>query len=183
MPKALLAIANGTEDMEAVIVADLLRRAGIDVTMAGESTLVTCAYGLKVAPDITIDDIADDEMFDVVILPGGGQGVDAFARNHALESIVRRHHHAEKYIAAICAAPTLLHEWRLLPSEAIVTSYPGFETALDDYTYLTIRVVVDHNIITSRGPGTAIEFALEIIRHLTNEAIESRVASDIVLYE
>lgn len=183
MAKALIAVANGTEDMEAVIVIDLLRRAGIDVTVAGESTMVTCAHGLKIVPDTTIDDVSDDDVFDVVILPGGGQGVDALGNNHALEQVVRRHYKAQKYIAAICAAPTLLHEWKLLPANAVVTSYPGYESVFQSYTYANIRVAVDHNLITSRGPGTTIEFALEIIRRLAGEAVASRIASDIVLYE
>jgi protein DJ-1 len=71
----------------------------------------------------------------------------------------------------------------LLPANAVVTSYPGYESVFQSYTYANIRVAVDHNLITSRGPGTTIEFALEIIRRLAGEAVASRIASDIVLYE
>ena len=183
MASALIAIANGTEEMEAVIVIDLLRRANIAVTVAGESTLVTCSRGVKMIPDVTIEELSDDDTYDAVILPGGGQGVDALGANHALEHLVRRHHKAGKYIAAVCAAPTLLHDWKLLPAAAVVTAYPGTESVLAPYTYVTDRVAVDGRFITSRGPGTTIEFSLEIIRRLVGETTAARVAGDIVMYE
>lgn len=183
MATALVPIANGSEEMEAVIVIDLLRRAGIDVTVAGDATVVTCSRGVKIIPDTTIEELTDDDTYDAVVLPGGSQGVDALAASHTLELLVRRHHAAKKYIAAICAAPTLLHEWGLLAPATVVTSHPGVESVLQGHTYVTDRVVTAGRIITSRGAGTATEFSLEIIRRLVGDAAAARVATDIVLYE
>ncbi len=179
----LIPIANGTEEMEAVIIVDMLRRAGVDVTIAGDGDMVTCSRGLRIVPDLAIDDIADDDDFDLVVIPGGSQGVENLMENDALRHILARHRAAKKPLGAICAAPVLLHEFGLLRGGAGVTSHPSSADVLKEYSYSTDRVVEDAGIITSRGAGTAFEFALAIIRRYVGEATARRVATDIVLYE
>jgi DJ-1 family protein len=182
--RVLVPIANGTEEMEAVIVIDMLRRAGVDVTVAGDANIVTCSRGVRIIPDTTIEELGDDDVFDAVVLPGGGQGVEHFIGNPSLEHVVRRHRDAKKTLAAICAAPVVLHEWGMLPANKVVTSHPSVEDVLSGtYTYVLERVAIDGRIITSRGAGTAFEFSLALIRKLVDDATAARVASDIVLYE
>lgn len=179
----LVPIANGTEEMEAVIIIDMLRRAGLDVVVAGDGDMVTCSRGIRIVPDISIDDINDDDMYDAIIMPGGSQGASSFASNHALAHIVTRHRSAKRLIGAICAAPVVLHEYGLLRSTNVITSHPTYADMLSPYAYTTERVADDGGIVTSRGAGTAFEFALVLIRKLTDEATARRVATDIVLYE
>lgn len=179
----LVPIANGTEEMEAVIIIDMLRRAGVDVTVAGDGDMVTCSRGVRIVPDIAIDDLADDDDFDLIILPGGDQGIENFLDNEALRQLIIRHRVAKRTIAAICAAPVILHELGLLRGNTVITSHPSRADDLKDYQYSTERVVEHDGIITSRGAGTAFEFTLAIIRRLIDEATARRVATDIVLYE
>ncbi|MEN9281281.1 MAG: hypothetical protein RL594_216 [Bacteroidota bacterium] len=183
MPKVLVPISNGTEEMEAVIIIDMLRRAGCDVVVAGDGDVVVCAWGVRLLPDIMIDDIADDDVYDAIVLPGGSQGVNNFARSAALEQVLRRHAASKGLIGAICAAPTVLHEFKLLHDGAVVTSHPGVADVFAPYTYTLDRVAVDGMVVTSRGAGTACEFALALIRRLADEKTARRVASDIVMYE
>lgn len=179
----LLPVANGSEEMEAVIVVDMLRRASVDVIVAGDADIVHCSRGIRLIPDKSIDDIDEDRMFDAIVLPGGRQGVDALATSVTLENIVRRHHAAKRTIAAICAAPLLLHDWALLKKASVVTCHPSIDNVMSAYTLSSERVVVDGHIVTSRGAGTAIEFALTLIRLLVDETTALRIAGDIVLYE
>lgn len=179
----LIPIANGTEDMEAVIIIDMLRRANLDVTVAGDGDMVTCARGTRMIPDMPIDDIDDDDWFDAVVLPGGSGGVSNMIANDALARILARHSNKKVLIGAICAAPRILHEFGLLKSGAVITSHPSVADDLKAYAYSQDRVVEDGNVITSRGAGTAFEFALILIQRLTNDQTATRVATDIVLYE
>ncbi|MCU0331278.1 MAG: DJ-1/PfpI family protein [Candidatus Kapabacteria bacterium] len=179
----LVPIANGSEEMEAVIIVDMLRRAGVGVTLAGDADIVTCSRGVRIIPDVVLEDLEDDTNFDAIILPGGAQGVSNLAANGQLESMVRRHRAAGRLTAAICAAPTILHDWQLLPSSATVTGHPSVQHVLDAYTFSFDRVVEDGQVITSRGAGTAFEFSLALIRRLMDTTIARRIAGDIVLYE
>lgn len=179
----LVPIANGTEEMEAVIIIDMLRRAGLDVVVAGDGDMVTCSRGIRIIPDIAIDDIADDDEYSAVILPGGAQGVENFIANHALANIIARHKKKKAVIGAICAAPRVLHEFGMLKANQKVTSHPSVELDLKAYQYSLERVVNDAGIVTSRGAGTAFEFALELIRLMVDDKTATRVATDIVLYE
>lgn len=183
MPKVLVPISNGTEELEAVAIIDVLRRGGCDVVVAGDGDVVVCAWGTRMLPDVMIDDIGDDENFDAIVLPGGSQGVNNFTRNTALESILRRHTAAKCLIGAICAAPTVLHEYKLLPENAVVTSHPGVAEVFSGYAYTLDRVASDGQIITSRGAGTALEFSLALLRRIVSDKAALRVASDIVMYE
>ncbi len=183
MKKILVPIANGSEEMEAVIIVDMLRRAGCEVVLAGDGDVVICSRGIRIVPDLSIDEITDDDSFDAVVLPGGSQGVERFASNTHLQHILARHRAKNRLLAAICAAPAVLHEFGLLHAGAVVTSHPSVANTLEAYTYTLDRVATDGALITSRGAGTAFEFALHIIRMLTGEAAALRIATDIVLYE
>ncbi len=179
----LVPISNGTEDMEAVIIIDMLRRAGLDVTVAGDGDMVTCARGTRIIPDMAIDSIDDDDWYDAIVLPGGSVGVSNMIDNDSLAHILARHRNKKRLIGAICAAPRVLHEFGLLKAGATITSHPSVAEDLKVYAYSQDRVVEDDNIITSRGAGTAFEFALILIQRLTDDATATRVATDIVLYE
>jgi DJ-1 family protein len=181
--KALVPIANGTEEMEAVIIIDMLRRAGIDVVVAGDGNVVTCSRGVRIVPDCILEDLSDDEPFDAIVLPGGSQGVENFIENAQLESMLQRHRERKGVIGAICAAPLVLHEFNMLSSASVITSHPSAAEPLSAYSYSLERVAKDGRLYTSRGAGTAFEFALALIRALTDDLMASRVASDIVLYE
>ena len=181
--KVLVPISNGTEDMEAVIIVDMFRRAGLDVTVAGDADIITCAHGLRLVPDLSIDELDADDVFDAIVLPGGSQGVDHMIQNDTLTRLMPPHHAARRLIGAICAAPMILHEYGFLKGDAAVTSHPGVASDLSVYQYSTDRVVEDGHIVTSRGAGTAFEFALIIIQRLVGDTVATRVATDIVLYE
>ncbi|MBL0321965.1 MAG: DJ-1/PfpI family protein [Ignavibacteria bacterium] len=183
MKKILVPIANGTEEMEAVIIIDMLRRASMEVTIAGDGNVVVCSRGVRMVPDINVEDITEDDHYDAIVLPGGGQGVSNFVNNHALEQILLRHMAKKGLIGAICAAPMVLHEFGLLPAGAIVTSHPSTVDVFAPYHYTLDRVATDGTIITSRGAGTAFEFCLALIRKLADDATATRIATDIVMYE
>lgn len=183
MKNVLVPIANGTEEMEAVVIIDMLRRASLNVLVAGDGDVIVCSRGVRIVPDIHLDEITDDDNFDAIVLPGGEQGVSNFIRNHALEHIITRHHARKGLIGAICAAPIVLHEFGLLPKRAVVTSHPGCTQVFAPYTYTLDRVAVDGSIVTSRGAGTAFEFTLMLIRKLTDETTATRIATDIVMFE
>lgn len=179
----LIPIANGTEEMEAVIIADMLRRAGVEVTIAGDGDMITCSRGIRIVPDVALYDLADDDEFDLIVLPGGTNGVHAFIQNQVLRHILALHRSHRRPVAALCAAPLVLHEFGLLRAKNKITSHPSVEQDLVDYNYTKERVVEDNGILTSRGAGTAFEFTLEIIRRFVSEGIARNVATDIVLYE
>lgn len=179
----LCPIANGTEEMEAVTIIDMLRRAGITVVVAGDGDMVTCSRGVRIIPDISIDDIGDDDEYDGIVVAGGRQGVENLSNNTTLAAVMVRHRKKRVLIGAICAAPVLLHDFGIIKPGAVLTSHPSVTEDLRQYAYSLDRVVEHDGIITSRGAGTAIEFALRIIQKYLDEATATRVATDIVLYE
>lgn len=178
----LVPIAHGTEEMEAVIIVDMLRRAGYDVKVAGESSINTCARGIKILPDIHIDDLDEYDSFDAIVIPGGLTGVERLSDSSALEKITKAHFAAGKLIAAVCAAPTLLQDFKIVTSETSVTSHPSVAGKLNQEYYSTEKVVRDNNIITSRGAGTTFDFALAIIEFFSGKAAADKIANDIVYF-
>ncbi|WP_308389985.1 DJ-1 family glyoxalase III [Acidithiobacillus sp. AMEEHan] len=166
-PKVVIPIADGCEEMEVVICADILRRAGAEVWLAGVdgTAAVTASRGVRLLPDCSWSECADAPM-DLLLLPGGAGGVERLRQSTSLRSkIIERSAGAEK-VAAICAAPSLLAELDVLRDKR-VTSYPG---ALDpqstEYQFQTAAVVVDGALTSSRGPGTAMDFALDLVVQL-----------------
>lgn len=176
----LVPVANGTEDVEASIVIDLLRRAGINVLVAGTESPVTFARGIKIIPDILIEDIIPDEDFDAIILPGGIPGVNYLSEHKHLQQLLAKHISENKITGAICAAPLILKENMHLTSDFNLTSFPSLKSEFSEYNYSDDKVVVHKNFVTSRGLGTAIDFSLKIIEILLDKNKAEKISNDIV---
>jgi DJ-1 family protein len=185
MKKAIVLIADGNEDIETIVPIDLLRRAGIEVTVAGCSDSIVLSRGIKIIPDIIFSDVEINnyngtDLYDIVILPGGMPGTLNLLKNKYVASIVKRHHQEGKFIAAICAAPKILSEFGILHKNCNVTSHPSVKDELSEYNYMESNVVIYRKIITSRGAGTSIDFALKIIEVLCSKNISDKIATDII---
>lgn len=180
IPKVLVPLAQGCEELEAVTITDLLTRAGINVITAGlDENIVTASRGMKLVPDTKLDDVINDD-FDMVVLPGGLPGADHLNNDSRIQALVKNLAANDKYTAAICAAPRVLATAGLLEGKH-ATSFPG---ALDqfpvkDLTYEETAVVVDGQVITSRGPGTAIDFALTLIELLSGKRKRDEVEASL----
>ncbi len=178
--ETLLLMAYGAEEMETVIIIDILRRAGVSVRVAGENEIVTCSRGVKIIPDVLFDDVLEDEFFDAIIIPGGAEAVETLAAHPHIEKLLHIQQKRGGIIAAICAAPTLIAHFALAKKGTALTSHPSVEHQLGNFVYLQDAVVIDRNIITSRGAGTAIEFALTLVEILADEDMKNKIAGDIV---
>lgn len=174
---ALVVIVDGVEEMEAVTPIDLLRRAGIEVTVAGlsERLQVTGRNHLNLLAELSLEAVMGRD-FDVIVLPGG-PGVKALRGAPKLVHFVRDHASAGRLVAAICAAPTLLKDAGLLQGRRH-TAHDSVEAELPQLLR-SEAVVRDGNVITSRGAGTAIPFSLEIIRALVSDEAAKKVALSI----
>ena len=182
MSRVLVPLAEGFEEIEAITVVDLLRRAGIEVHTAALGGLqVTGSHGITVTADLALDAVQADD-YDMIALPGGLPGADHLKRDARLISLLRRFAADGRYTAAICAAPGVLAHAGLLEGRA-ATSYPGF-LGTDSAPGLRLRsdaVVIDGKVVTSRGPGTAIEFGLTLIELLEGAAAREQVQSRLQL--
>ncbi len=167
MPKVLIPLAEGCEELEAVTLIDLLRRAAIQVVTAGlQAGPVKCSRGTVILPDAELDAVLGDG-FDMIALPGGLPGADHLNNDPRIRKLLHDMTESNRYTAAICAAPKALADAGLLDNRT-ATAYPG---ALDPKQLPTTRlveqsVVQDGKIITSRGPGSAMDFALTLIEVL-----------------
>jgi protein deglycase len=162
MTRALVPMADGTEEMEAVIVIDTLRRAKWEVVAAGmKKGVITASRGVKIVPDAAFDDV-DPSTFDVLIVPGGAKGVENLLKEERLHEAIRRLHRAGKIVAAVCAGPLVLQQAGVL-SGCKVTCYPDEAAKITQAQWMNEPVVIDGNIITSQGAGTCFKFALAII--------------------
>ncbi len=179
MKKVLVTLAPGFEEIETVTVVDILRRAGARVVLAAtEEGPVEGSRGVSVLPDTLIDQV-DDTDFDLVVLPGGQPGTDNLQKNEKVKAILQNMHRSGKQVAAICAAPIVLHSAGILKNR-VVTSHPSVKDQLSGIEYSEERVVVDGNIITSRSPGTALEFALKLVEILFNQDRRDTVNSGVM---
>ncbi|KAK2586732.1 hypothetical protein KPH14_011767 [Odynerus spinipes] len=175
---ALLLIAEGSEEMEAVITADVVRRGGVAVTIAsvGDTQFVKCSRYVKILADTTLSKVIEEEKYDAIILPGGIGGSKTFAESAEVGKLLQEQEKENKLIAAICAAPTALKAHGIAKGKQ-VTSYPAMKDEMsDEYKYLEDNVVVDGNLITSRGPATAFDFGLTIVEKLVNKEAAVTVA-------
>ncbi len=167
MSRVLVPLAQGCEELEAITITDLMVRAGIEVVTAGlDEGPVVAARGTTIVPQTTLTQIYDQE-FDMVVLPGGLPGADHLRDDATLQDIMKRHAAGQKYLAAICAAPKALEKAGLLNNRT-ATSFPGVLDSLENDTIIvsTAAIEQDGNIITSRGPGTAMDFTLKLIELL-----------------
>lgn len=176
MPKkALVILADGFEEIEGITVIDILRRAEIDVTIAGLSDLkVKASRGVIIMAEKKLDDCGAD--FDVVVLPGGGFGSANLAKSEKVKDLVIKMNNSGKIVAAICAAPAVVLAPLGILKNKTATCYPSMEEAFSkDTKFKEDKVVVDGNLITSRGPGTALLFALAIVEKLVGRGISEKL--------
>lgn len=166
----LLLLAEGFEEIEASTVLDLLRRAGVEVVTANVSggDLVRGAHGLAVKADRNLAEVRD-RVFSAVVLPGGMPGSTNLAESADVEHVLKAHAAQGTYVAAICAAPIVLAKYGLLKGRK-ATCYPGCEAQLTGARIQDEAVVEDGQVITSRGPATAMDFGLTLIEKLVGAA-------------
>ena len=176
MARVLVPLAQGFEELEAVTVVDLLRRAGIEVVTAGlVPGPVRASRGVLVVPDTTLDAVLT-EPFDLVVLPGGREGAERLGADDRVRELLESTFQGGRYVAAICAAPRVLAEAGILAGKS-ATGFPGTLDGLEDRMSrrTSESVVTDGTVVTSRGPGTALEFSLELIRLLAGPARRDEV--------
>ncbi|MBZ0251874.1 MAG: DJ-1/PfpI family protein [Candidatus Methylomirabilis sp.] len=168
MKRVLVPLETGFEEIEAVTVIDVLRRAGIEVIVASESGgLVTGSHEIAVKSDARLAEV-DADALDAVVLPGGNPGYLNLARNAAVTRIVRRLDERKATVGAVCAAPYVLNQEKVLAGRR-ATIYPALKDALTDAIAVDDPVVVDGHVVTSQGPGTTMAFALELVRLLAGK--------------
>lgn len=169
MTNILIPIATGFEEIEAITLIDLLRRAEFEVTTVSinASLIVEGAHGIKIEADAMLNQV-EDKSFSAVILPGGMPGTLNLKKDEALKAAVLNWVDQGSAYGAICAAPTALAAWGLLQGKQS-TSYPGFENEMGDANYSTQSVVVDGNCLTSRGVGTAIDYACAWVSYFKDD--------------
>jgi len=180
MAKVLVPLAAGCEELEAVTIIDLLRRAGIEVNTAGlEAGPDEASRGVVLIPDMTLDEALSID-YDMVVLPGGGPGSERLDADNRIRDLLIKMAESEKFTAAICAAPKVLNNAGLLEGKE-ATCYPGVLGNSDLPGLNTDQPVVqDGKVVTSRGPGTAIDFALTLIENLTDSATRNNVEAGLV---
>ncbi len=182
----LICIANGSEEIETVTTADLLVRAGIQVTLASVnedgSLQITASRGIKIIADTPLIKVAD-EPFDAIVLPGGIEGAETFRDSPLVVEKVRRMHLDGKIVAAICAAPALVLEYHQLFPFGNMTGYPSTQDKIAANRWVDRRVYFDErvNLLTSQGPATAFDFGLKLIELLVGRKIAGEVAGQLVL--
>lgn len=180
MPKVLLPLAVGFEEIEAITIADVLRRADVEVVLVAlEDLYVKGAHGIVVIADALLNDV-DAHTFDMIALPGGLPGAFHLAEHPTLQSILREFDTNGKAIAAICAAPYALKRAGVLKNA--YTCYPSFETKIDHKGYVSeLNIVQDENITTSKGPSTAMLFALSLVEQLCGMAKKEELSRALLL--
>ncbi|MFO1052285.1 MAG: DJ-1 family glyoxalase III [Planctomycetota bacterium] len=174
-PRVLVPIAHGTEEMEVTILVDVLRRAGIEVVLAGldGADTVTCSRGLRITPDLALSQVRGD--FDVIALPGGGEGSERFRNSAQLGVLLRAQEQAGRGLAAICAAPSAFAVHGV-GKGAAMTAHPSVrETVAAHARWSEDSVVESGELVTSRGPGTAFAFALALVRRLCGSEVAAKV--------
>lgn len=176
IPNVLVPLATGCEELEAVTIIDLLRRAEINVTTASLiNEPVICSRGTVILADVTLDSVLNDD-FDLIVLPGGLPGADHLNADPRIHQLITRLADQGKYVGAICAAPKVLVENGILDGKK-ATAYPGSLGALDTskLELSEAAIQIDGNVITSRGPGTAMDFALTLIEILLGKEARNNV--------
>ncbi len=200
MPSVLVPIANGSEEIEAITIIDVLRRGGVEVVVASvhDSLQITAARGCKIEADVLLSDLesytfadgrqygtgeALDEsvMFDAIVLPGGLPGAEHLRDSELLVDILEKHDIHDAILAAICAAPALVFGTHGFVADKQATCYPGFEEGLKGAEYISDQpVVMDDNIMTSQGPATAMVFSLSLLANLIGYEKTQEVAAGLL---
>ena len=172
----LVPLADGVEELEAVTIIDVLRRGGVNVTSAAISgkNEVAGSRGVSIAADTAWDTVVP-ENFDAIVLPGGGAGTDNLIADKRIRDTLRNYNAEGKWICAICAAPMVLAAAGVILGRK-VTCYPSCASSINGF-YEDAPVIADGNLITSQGPGTALLFALVLVKHFTNDENARKVAA------
>ena len=183
MTKVLVPIADGSEEMEAVITIDVLRRAGAEVIVASvmEKPTVTASRKVMIQADTDINNCTG-KAWDLIALPGGLPGAEHLSENAALLSLIKEQIQQDKWLAAICAAPAVVLGRNKLLEGYTATCHPGFQSELSCYARVSEdRVVKDRHLVTSQAPGTAMEFALTLVECLFGKEKREEVAAPMVV--
>lgn len=183
MAKVLVPFTTGVEEIEFVAIVDLLRRADIEVCMASlDGKPVVGRSNITITADASLSDVMNQD-WDMVVLPGGLPNAHLLRDDANVKTVVERLRAESKSIAAICAAPTALAAYGITKDKQ-VTSYPAFQSEMEELqpssVYMDDAVVEDDFLITSRGPGTAIEFSLRLIARLCGEEKAEEISLSIV---
>jgi len=180
MTQILVPLANGFEEIEAISIIDICRRGGLDVIVAGvDGKTAMGAHNIPIVTDCLITDVNVDEL-DMIVLPGGWDGTESLASNKTVQSILKQMKQSNKYIGAICAAPYALDAAGVLSDN--YTCYPSIENKIRMQGYdKNTDTVTDGKVMTSKGVGTAICFALEIVNTLQGIEIAQRVKKELLI--
>ncbi|MBU2547092.1 MAG: DJ-1/PfpI family protein [Proteobacteria bacterium] len=179
--KVLVPVADGTEELEAISIIDVLRRAGAEVTVASVGGLqITASRGTRIVADRLISDCLDED-WDLVALPGGMPGAEHLRDSGQLLRILKRQQAEDRYYGAICAAPAVVLQHHGLIGERRATCHPAFMGQLDPSRAVGETVVVDGPVATSRGAGTAVDFALKLVELLYGPDRVAEVKAGMVL--
>jgi DJ-1 family protein len=180
-PSALVLLAPGCEEMEAVILIDVMRRGGVRVRVAGlEEGVISASRDVKLAPDLGLDQVEDAKSYDLIVLPGGLPGTEALREDLRVRDLLLHYIQTEgKAVATICAAALVLYQHGLLEGRRF-TCYPSVAGKISAGTYVDERVVVDGNLLTSQGPGTAMYFALTLVERLVGKEARDDVAEGLL---
>jgi len=182
MTKVLVPIADGTEEIEAITIIDILRRADIEVTvasaMAGRKTVIT-AHGVKIESDVLLEGCST-EQWDAIAIPGGIPGADHLGNSSVLIAMLKDMFSSGRLVAAICASPAVVLAENALINGYEATCYPAFQERLQNgnAVFEDRDVVEQDNLITSKGPGTAMQFALALVERLVGAEMARKVAAD-----
>ncbi|MBF4693709.1 DJ-1 family glyoxalase III [Fusibacter ferrireducens] len=173
--------ATGFEEVEALATVDVLRRAEIDVKMIGISgNEITGGHGITVQMDAEMGSITQMENVEMMVLPGGVPGIDNLKASLDLKALISNGFKNDCYIAAICAAPSVLYDWGLIDQKK-VTAYPNYLKQLDQCIQIDEAVVQDGKLITGKGVGVALEFALRLVSVLKGDAFSERLRAKMVM--
>ena len=174
MKNVLVLFAAGSEELEAITIVNILRRAGVSVTLAGLHTgVLRGSRGVMLTPDSTLEAVLHED-FDMVVLPGGQPGTNHLKADARVLKLVQNMAQQGKYVAAICAAPSVLATAGLLDGKQ-ATGFPGALTPFPKVKQQQAAIAEDGKIITSRGPGTAMDFALILVERLAGSAKRQEV--------
>lgn len=173
-------LADGFEEIEALAPCDLLRRAEVETCLVGVSgKRITGAHGICIEADKTVFDISADDDFEMIVLPGGSVGTQNLAKSEEVGRFIERAAERGRYVAAICAAPTILGERGLLEGKCAVC-YPGLEKKLIGATVSAKDVVCDDIFVTARGMGVSVEFGLMLVGLLCGDDTATKLREQVI---
>lgn len=180
--KALIILADGFEEIEAISVIDTLRRSSVQISVCSlEKNMVTGSHNIKVQPDLALAEFKED--FDALILPGGSKGANNLAASSCVNQLIKQAASKNKIIAAICASPAVVLAPLGILEGKKATCFPGMQNLFPkSAVYKETSVVVDNHLITSRGPATAIEFALKIVEQLIDQETALKVKRQLLAW-